>query len=153
MTAQENCASTNETVYEPSRKTPVKAHADVVVAGGGVAGVAAALAARRAGASVVLLEKECGLGGLATLGNVIIFLPLCDGRGRQVIGGLGEELLRLSVARVRNPLPRCVSAAYPTAGLATRRPRKEPAIAFGSGSTPRISSWIWKACSSKRTSP
>jgi glycine/D-amino acid oxidase-like deaminating enzyme len=92
------------TVSEAAVSVPVVEQADVVVAGGGIAGVAAALAARRQGASVLLLEKEYGVGGLATLGNVIVFLPLCDGRGRQVIGGLGEELLRLAVARVRDPI-------------------------------------------------
>lgn len=63
-----------------------------------MAGVAAAVAAARNGASVCLLDKAYGLGGLATLGNVIVWLPLCDGRGRQVIAGLAEELLKLSVA-------------------------------------------------------
>ncbi len=53
------------------------------------------------GAKVGLLEKESALGGLATLGIVTAWLPLYDGRGRQVIGGLGEELLRLSVADLR----------------------------------------------------
>jgi hypothetical protein len=37
------------------------------------------------------------LGGLATLGLVTIYLPLCDGKGRQVVYGIGEELLRLSI--------------------------------------------------------
>ncbi len=84
-------------VPEPARALPCTGHYDVLIAGGGIAGVAAALAAARMGASVCLLEKQSALGGLATLGNVIVWLPLCDGRGRQVIGGLGEELLRLSV--------------------------------------------------------
>jgi hypothetical protein len=88
---------TGTTITEPSRQLPVIERCDVLVAGGGIAGVAAAVAARRAGASVVLIEKESALGGLATLGNVTVWLPLCDGRGRQVIGGMGEELLRLSV--------------------------------------------------------
>jgi hypothetical protein len=42
---------------------------------------------------------------LATLGNVIEWLPLCDGRGRQVIGGLPEELLKLSVADLKRDNP------------------------------------------------
>ena len=41
---------------------------DVVVAGAGVAGVAAALAAARHGKKVALLEKQCVIGGLATSG-------------------------------------------------------------------------------------
>ena len=38
------------------------------------------------------------LGGLATAGIVTIYLPLCDGYGRQVSFGIAEELLRLSVS-------------------------------------------------------
>ena len=45
---------------------------DVIVAGGGIAGVAAALASARAGAKTLLLEKESALGGLATLGLIVI---------------------------------------------------------------------------------
>ena len=84
-------------VLEPGREVRVAASADVVIAGGGIAGVAAALAAARTGAETLLLEKECALGGLATLGLIVMYLPLCDGKGHQVIGGIGEELLRKSV--------------------------------------------------------
>ncbi len=70
---------------------------DVLVAGGGVAGIAAALAAKRSGKSVILLERSFMLGGLATAGLITIYLPICDGRGRQVCFGLAEELLRLSI--------------------------------------------------------
>jgi len=66
---------------------------DVLVAGGGVAGVGAALAASRAGARVGLIEKTILPGGLATAGNVFVYLPLSDHRGRQVTFGLAEELL------------------------------------------------------------
>ncbi len=75
--------------------------------GGGVAGIAAALAARRAGAGkVLLIERAYALGGLATLGLIAIYLPLCDGRGRQVSFGIAEELLRLAVRHgSKDPLP------------------------------------------------
>lgn len=72
---------------------------DVAVVGGGIAGISAALAAVRTGAQrVLLLEKQYALGGLATLGLIAIYLPLCDGKGRQVSFGISEELLRLSVS-------------------------------------------------------
>lgn len=86
------------TVLEPARELPVAGRYDVVVAGGGIAGVAAAVAAARNGVSACLLERAFGLGGLATLGNVIVYLPICDGMGRQVMAGITEELLHLSVA-------------------------------------------------------
>ena len=78
-------------------QTPVTGTYDVVVAGGGIAGIAAALAAARHGAKVLLLEKQYLLGGLATAGLVTIYLPLCDGMGHQVSFGLAEELLRASI--------------------------------------------------------
>lgn len=70
---------------------------DVLVAGGGVAGTAAAIAAARMGSKVILVEKTCVIGGLATAGLVGIYLPICDGMGNQVMYGLAEELLKLSV--------------------------------------------------------
>ena len=96
---------TSATISEPARSIPIDTVCDVVVAGGGIAGVAAALAAARQGVSVVLLEKQFGLGGLATLGHVVKYLPLCDGYGKQVMGGLAEELLHRSVAELTKPLP------------------------------------------------
>ena len=70
---------------------------DVVVAGSGVAGVAAALAAARRGKSVALIEKQSLIGGLATSGLVYVYLPLCDGNGRQILFSIPEELLKLSL--------------------------------------------------------
>ncbi len=96
-----------ENITENAKTIPVSAEYDVVVIGGGIAGVAAAVAAARNGASACLIEKEFGLGGLATLGNVIIYLPLCDGRGNQVIKGLAEELLKLSIRDGYDRIPDC----------------------------------------------
>jgi hypothetical protein len=94
-------------IVEPARKLPVSGAYDTVVVGGGIAGVAAALAAARNGASVCLIEKENGLGGLATLGNVVYYLPLCDGMGNKVIGGISEELLKLSITDGYDKIPAC----------------------------------------------
>jgi FAD dependent oxidoreductase len=82
------------TVSEPARKTPVHAVTQVLVVGGGPAGFAAALAARRAGASEVLLvERYNHLGGLSTGGLVIWIDRMTDWSGRPVIAGIGQELL------------------------------------------------------------
>ena len=85
-------------MIEEILRTKETGYYDVVVCGGGIAGISAAVAAARHGAKVLLLEREYALGGLATLGLVTIYLPLCDGTGRQVCFGLAEELLRLSIS-------------------------------------------------------
>ena len=86
-----------ETVLE-SRALPVAGSYDVIVAGGGIAGCAAALAAARRGRSVLLIEKTISLGGLATNGLVVLYNPsLCDRKGRRIIGGISEELLHASI--------------------------------------------------------
>lgn len=74
-----------------------KAHYDIIVAGGGVGGAAAAVQAAREGKRVLLVEKSQKLGGLATLGLVNFFVPMCNGRGKQIIFGMAEEMLRLSI--------------------------------------------------------
>lgn len=71
---------------------------DVIVAGGGVAGISAALSCAREGKKVLLIERSFILGGLATSGIVTIYLPLCDGFGHQLSYGIAEELLRLSIS-------------------------------------------------------
>ena len=83
-------------IIEQSKTLPVTDRFDVAVAGGGIAGIAAALSAARAGAKTVLIENQFMLGGLATAGLVTIYLPLCDGNGHQVSFGICEELIRLS---------------------------------------------------------
>ena len=86
-----------KTIIEKQRETTVSQRCDVLVAGGGVAGIAAALSAARAGRDVLLVEKQCMLGGLATIGLITYYLPLCDGEGHQVSFGICEELFRLSI--------------------------------------------------------
>ena len=59
------------------RNIPVYGEYDVVVVGGGVAGVGAAVAAGRAGAKTILIENTSALGGLATMGLVNIPWIFC----------------------------------------------------------------------------
>ena len=88
-------------------EVPVYRDVDVVVVGGGIAGISAAVAAARKGKSVVLLEKQAALGGLATLGHVCIYLPLDDGSGNRIFGGLSEELLYTTIKYGYNTLAGC----------------------------------------------
>lgn len=76
---------------------PIKGEYDIVIAGGGLAGVAAALAGARASKSVLLIEKTICLGGLATIGLVNFFVPMCNGRGTQIIKGMAEEFFKMSI--------------------------------------------------------
>jgi len=84
-----------ETICEPARDIPVLTHCDVAVFGGGPAGIAAAAAAARQGARVVLVERYGFLGGMATAGSVTILHSLYGTDGAtKVIGGIPEELIR-----------------------------------------------------------
>ncbi len=85
----------------------LKKEYDTVVVGGGVAGVAAAVVAAREGARVLLLEKTSALGGLATIGLINWWEPLCNAEGKKLIGGISEEILRRTLKYSMNRLPEC----------------------------------------------
>jgi FAD dependent oxidoreductase len=85
-----------ETIVEPSRSTPVYGEFDVVVVGGGPAGIMAASAAARAGCSTLLIERYGFLGGAGTAGGLSTFCGLharTYGADVRVIRGLADELL------------------------------------------------------------
>lgn len=68
---------------------------DVIVAGGGSAGVAAAIAAAREGARTLIVEKAACLGGAATLRNVLTYCGLytLEEAPRPAVAGIAEEVL------------------------------------------------------------
>jgi hypothetical protein len=79
------------TVTLPARQVPLIADTDVLVVGGGPAGIMAAVAAARNGARTMLVERAGYLGG-----NLTIHLPLLtfhDANGDKVIRGLAEEFV------------------------------------------------------------
>ena len=83
-------------ITEPSRQTPVYGEFDVVVVGGGPAGIMAATAAARAGCSTLLIERYGFLGGAGTAGGLSTFCGLharTYGQDVRVIRGLADELL------------------------------------------------------------
>jgi ribulose 1,5-bisphosphate synthetase/thiazole synthase len=81
-------------VAQPRRDLPILRKTGVLVVGGGPAGTAAALSARRLGADVTLVERYGYLGGLATGGLVLAIFPLYGLNNKPVILGIGEEFMR-----------------------------------------------------------
>src|ERR1700736_1800948 len=88
-------ARPQQTFAEPARDIPVYAETDVLVVGGGPAGTAAAVAAARLGADVLLVERYNHLGGLSTGGLVIWIDRMTDWSGAHVIRGVADELMVL----------------------------------------------------------
>jgi glycine/D-amino acid oxidase-like deaminating enzyme len=83
-------------VDEPARRVPVFEEVDVVVLGGGPAGIAAAASAARAGARVRLVERYGFLGGMGSAAGVTNFCGLhanVRGEIQRVVHGIADELL------------------------------------------------------------
>src|SRR6516165_7573269 len=78
--------------YRLTRDIAVEEDFDVLVAGGGPAGSAAAICAARLGAKVLLAEATGCLGGMGTSGLVSTFGPISDGK-RMLVGGFMRELV------------------------------------------------------------
>ena len=73
---------------------------DILVVGGGPAGVCAAIAAARQGAQVLLIEQSGSCGGMATMGLVGPFMTCYDAKGeKMIIRGIFEEIVDRMVAR------------------------------------------------------
>ncbi|HTU05863.1 MAG TPA: FAD-dependent oxidoreductase, partial [Trebonia sp.] len=88
--------SSSSTITEAARQTPVYGEFDVVVVGGGPAGIMAATAAARAGCATLLIERYGFLGGAGTAGGLSTFCGLharIYGEDVRVIRGLADELL------------------------------------------------------------
>lgn len=92
-------------MLEPAREIPVIGEPDVLVIGGGSAGIAAATAAARRGAETWLVEGSGRLGGLATFGLINLLLTLDDGAGTQVVAGLCQETVDRLGSRAVFPPP------------------------------------------------
>ena len=83
-------------IIEPSRETEVVAETEILILGGGPAGIAAATAAARTGARTMLLEKYGFLGGMGTAAMVTNFCGLhasINGSVQQVVRGVADDIL------------------------------------------------------------
>ena len=83
-----------KTVAEVSRELPVLCETDVVVIGGGAAGIGAALGAARSGAKTVLIERFSFLGGCQTLTLNDSFSYIDN----KIQGGVVQELVDKLIA-------------------------------------------------------
>src|SRR5437868_6064801 len=79
----------SNSLAEPARQTPIVGRYDVIVCGGGPAGVAAALSSARHGAKTLILEKNGCLGGVWTAG---LLSHIVDHEGKS---GILQEILGL----------------------------------------------------------
>src|SRR5712664_3440339 len=85
-----------KTIDEPARRVPLYGEYDVAVLGGGPAGIAAAVAAARAGRRTLLIERYGFLGGMGTAAGVTNFCGLhanVHGEMHRVVQGIASELL------------------------------------------------------------
>lgn len=88
-------ATSGDFITEKGGRVPIVARADLVVVGGGPAGISAAVAGARSGLSVVLLERYPYLGGLASGGMVIVLDDMCNGDEISVRGLCMEMMERM----------------------------------------------------------
>lgn len=110
----------NENSIIEQLTTPLRGEYDVIVCGGGISGVCAAVSAARNGVRVLLIEKSVQLGGLATAGLINWFEPICDGKGKKLMYGMPEELLRLAVRYGYDSLPEGWKSQFDPADIAER---------------------------------
>jgi hypothetical protein len=86
----------SKTIEEPARQVPIYGEYEVAVLGGGPAGIAAAVAAARAGRRTLLIERYGFLGGMGTAAGVTNFCGLhanVHGEMRRVVQGIASDLL------------------------------------------------------------
>lgn len=105
-------------IEEPARRIPVRHVVDVLVVGGGSAGMAAASSAARLGANVLLVERNGYLGGtltMVTLGSICGLYTVTDDEVTPIVGGFAKELIgRLqTMGGPKNPMRWLKTASMP----------------------------------------
>lgn len=102
--AKASALEPGDVLKEPYKVTKKALKADIVVVGGGTAGVVAALQAARAGRQTILIENGSQLGGTTTTGGVA-YPGIFFAWGKQVISGIGWEMVQEAVALNDDTLP------------------------------------------------
>ncbi len=100
---------TRETAWR--EEAPLRHECDVVVVGGGIAGVCAAMSAAKSGASVLLIEEYAVVGGNATLGGVNGFCGETSGQG-EVFDTIVEALQAFNAIAPYKPYPEMDSRRF-----------------------------------------
>src|SRR5712675_2396439 len=93
---QESADLPSKSIEEPARQVPLYGEYEVVILGGGPAGIAAAVAAASDGRRTLLIERYGFLGGMGTAAGVTNFCGLfanVHGEIRQVVHGVADEFL------------------------------------------------------------
>ena len=139
-----------KTLTEERRETKVYGEFDVVVVGGGPAGIAAAVAAGRSGRSTLLIERYGFLGGAGTAAGLSTFCGLhanVHGEHKRVIRGICDDVLEglRAWTRCARPIFRCRSASRRR--LTTSRPTRSWPTGCCSGQTSSRCSMPWPGAS------
>ena len=95
LAASSMAAEVKPKTFRLVRDIPIEKEYDLVVAGGGPAGAAAAICAGRLGAKVLLVESSSCMGGMGTSGLVTAFDPMSDGKRTLVMGFMNEVVTTL----------------------------------------------------------
>ena len=137
-----------KTLTEERRETKVYGEFDVVVVGGGPAGIAAAVAAGRSGRSTLLIERYGFLGGAGTAAGLSTFCGLhanVHGEHKRVIRGICDDVLEGLARMDALRAPPFGAEAHPGAGLRHLglQDRGRPSCCSGQTSSRCSMPWPW----------
>ena len=108
----------SKSYFEPGRELPVFGEYDVVVAGGGTAGMIAGIAAARNGAKTLVIERMGYLGGQFT--GFMNTSWTCSDQLKRCVGGIAYEFFKRSRPRAASKTP--TTTRMPTSCMTARQP-------------------------------